>query len=362
MTTPWRTPSKKRDREASSSLSPEPFDDCSFYNEVKRQQAKIITTVKMLEDQIEKRFKAIEEELKSREEQTPKIDALRNAVVEIQEEDIPSLVKEVEEITAAIEAGEKKRKEELQAYLDAEIKKAVAKIVEKTPAAETTNADSAENGLYITGLKSLREKLQLEKNADSAETGLYISGLKKMREVLQEDVNADPCDIVHAALQQVGVSAYYTKIVPVFAAKSGRKDADRAFVYFTSVYHKRLATGELRKALARDGVIGVGIRDVYTKESVPEARELFGIGLQLKRENRINKFRVVNEKNVPKLMTAKGVERYAEIPGELLRTTRERLAGGSGAGAGAGARAGAGSGASAGVGDGDGAGAGAGAS
>jgi len=74
-------------------------------------------------------------------------------VVELQGEDIPGITHELEEVNTKIEAGEKKMKEELQAYLDEKIKKAVEKICEKTLEETTRNADSAETGIFHTGVR-----------------------------------------------------------------------------------------------------------------------------------------------------------------------------------------------------------------
>jgi len=148
-------------------------------------------------------------------------------------------------------------KEELQACLDEKNKTAVEKIYSKTLEEFTRNADSAETGVFITGLK--------------------------MPETLKADKNSDPCDLIHAALHKVGVSAYYMKIVPVFPMNLRRKDADGAFVYFSSAYHRRWAAGELRKALAMENVTGFSIRDVFEKTLLAEACQLVNVGFYQKK-------------------------------------------------------------------------------
>jgi len=317
MSSPWKLPFRntelytKRDRE--ESLSPEaqapakkiqedPLEKA--IRELRDQQAALFTKVAKIEEQINRRLKAIEEDFREKEDPTPKLEALRNAVVELRDEDIPGITREIEEVNAKIEAGEKKTKEDLQAYLEEKIKAAVEKICAKTLEESPKNAD------------------------DSAETGIFITGLKKMRETLKMEKNVDPCDIVHAVLEKVGVSAYYTKIAPVFPTNLRRKDADRAFIYFSSPYHRRFAAGELRKALATEKVIGVSIRDVFEKTSLAEARQLVNVGFYLKKGNVIDRFRVVNFRNTPKLLTAKGLSRYAEISSEALKNAVEELAGG----------------------------------
>jgi len=71
-------------------------------------------------------------------------------VVELQEEDIPGITQELEEFNTKIEAGEKKIKEELQAYLYEKIKTAVGKICAKKLEESDRNTDSAETGIFIT--------------------------------------------------------------------------------------------------------------------------------------------------------------------------------------------------------------------
>jgi len=111
--------------------------------------------------------------LRKNEDTTPKLEALRSAVVELQEEDIPGITRELEEVNMKIEAEEKRAKEELQVCLDEKIKIAVEKICSKT----------------------LEDSV---KNAYSEETGVFISGIKEIRETLEADKNSDPCDVIHA--------------------------------------------------------------------------------------------------------------------------------------------------------------------
>jgi len=106
------------------------------------------------------------------------------------------------------------KKSELQSYLDVQIKAAVEKIVKNTEAEDSW----AEWGLYLTGIRRLRE------------------GLVPPPE--------DPCDVDHPILHRVGSSAYYMKIVPTSKI---RKDTDQAIVYFSSRYHWKYAAAELRR-------------------------------------------------------------------------------------------------------------------
>jgi len=160
-------------------------------------------------------------------------------------------------------------KEELQAYLDEKIKTEVENICSKT----------------------LEESAL---NVDSAETGIFVTGVRKMRKVVKASSNSDPCDVLHAALEKVGVSAYYTKIVPASSANLRRSEADRVFIYFTSAYHRRYASGELRKAFAFENVRGVSIRDVFEKTALAEARQFVNGGFFLKKTEVIDRFHVIN--------------------------------------------------------------------
>jgi len=187
MSSPWKPPFHeyyKRAREASFSpeaRSPEKAKEdfvSTFTREVREQQAALFAKVAKIEDQINRRFEALEEDFRAREDPTPKLEALRNAVVELQREDILGLTHELEEVNKKIEAYEKKMKEELQTYLDEKIKEAVEKICKKTLEQST-------------------------RNADSAETGIFITGVRKMHEAFKTGNNSDPCDVLHAALEKV---------------------------------------------------------------------------------------------------------------------------------------------------------------
>jgi len=147
-----------------------------------------------------------------------------------------------------------------------------------------------------------------------------------MSEAFKTGNNSDPCDVLHAALEKVGVYAHYKEITPISSANSRREDADRAFIYFTSAYHRRLASGELRKALAVEKTTGVLIRDVFEKTSLAEAHHLANVGFYWKRTDAIEKFRVIIFCNKPKLLTAKGSKRYVEISFKLLKNDVKGLA------------------------------------
>jgi len=43
---------------------------------------------------------------------------------------------------------------------------------------------------------------------ESAETGLFITGLKTLRKMLKMREDEDPCDVVHLTLKNVGAASY----------------------------------------------------------------------------------------------------------------------------------------------------------
>jgi len=310
MASPWRPPFKdygKRNREeslspeAQSSASKRRNEELETYAAVQVFREKLAELLSKFE-RMDKRLKVIENEFRAKEDPTPKLEEIRNAIIEIREEDLPGITKELEETNTKIDTMEKKTKEELQAYLDEEIKKAVEEITTNTKTTESTSNDPAE-------------------------TGLFITGLKKLREIVKSGEEEDPCDVVHTVLQNVGASSYYTKIVAVFPANQRRREADKAIVYFTSVYHRRWTSGQLRLMLAKQGLKEISIRDVFPRSSLESSRLLTKVGFHLRRAQAIDRFRVVNDKNTPKLLVSKGRERYSEISGELLETSINALNG-----------------------------------
>jgi len=134
----------------------------------------------------------------------------------------------------------------------------------------------------------------------------------------------DPCDVIHLALKNVEAAPYYTKVVPILSSVSKRRcDAVSAIVYFTSAFHKRWASGELRRMLAKQNAKSIGIRDVFEKNLMEESRNLTRVGFHLKAAGATDRFRVVNKKNLPVLLVAKKGERYQEIAKELLETIKQ---------------------------------------
>jgi len=167
--------------------------------------------------------------------------------------------------------------------------------------------------------------------SESAETGLFITGLKTLRKMLKMKEDEDPCDVIHLTLKNVEAASYYTKIVPILSSASKRRcDADSAIVYFTSVFHRRWTSGQLRRMLAKQNAKLVGVRDVFEKSLMEESRSLTRIGFHLKAACAIDRFRVVNSRNIPVLMVAKGREQYKEIAKEILANAKRSFAGDAG--------------------------------
>jgi len=188
------------------------------------------------------------------------------------------------------------KKADLQAYLDDQIKEAVKKIVKTTPLRED---DRPEEGLYLTGIGKLREKL-----------------------VPPPD---DPCDVVHTILHRVGSSAYYKKIVPVLPASKLRKDTDQAIIYFTSVYHRKYAAAELRRFFAKERMTSVSVRDLFEKIDVELAKKMTRLGFQMRLERTICRFRVANMRGVPVLLTAGPDRKYSEMDKRSLQAKLDSM-------------------------------------
>jgi len=106
MSSPWKMPFHdsgyyKRGRE--ESLSPEaqtpakktqedPLEE--VIRELRDQQAALFMKVAKIEEQINRHLRAIKEEFCKKEDTTPKLEALRSAVIELREEDIPGITRE----------------------------------------------------------------------------------------------------------------------------------------------------------------------------------------------------------------------------------------------------------------------------
>ena len=58
---------------------------------------------------------------------------------------------------------------------------------------------------------------------------------------------------------------------------------------------------------------GIGVRDVFPRTALEASRTATEVGFYLKRSKAVSRFRVVNERNTPKLMVMKEGERYAEV-------------------------------------------------
>jgi len=117
-----QTPAKKKQKDSIEKAIR------SFCN----QQGALFSKVAKIEEQLSRRLRAMEEDFCRKEDPMPKLDALRHDVVERQEEDIPGITRELEEVNAKIKAEEERAKEELQVCLDEKIKIAVMKICSKS--------------------------------------------------------------------------------------------------------------------------------------------------------------------------------------------------------------------------------------
>jgi len=208
-----------------------------------------------------------------------------------------NIKKSVHETEACVEemGRDYVKKADLQAYLDEKIKEAVEKIVKNTDVEE-----------------------------DRPERGLYLTGVGRLREVLDSS-SEDPCDVVHTALHRVGSASFYTKIVPVFPSSKLRKDVDQVIVYFSSVYHRKYASAELRRFFAREKILRVSLRDLFEKSDIDLAKRMTKLGFQLKQEAKICRFRVSNFRGVPTLFLAGQDRKYSEMDKRTMQAKLDAM-------------------------------------
>jgi len=224
------------------------------------------------------------------------VDILWGAIKEIREE-----LSSVNDVLCQTEACFEEmgrdfvKKADLQSYLDDKIREAVEKIV--------TRNDEPE---------------------DRPERGLFLKGVGKLREKLDSSYD-DPCDVVHTVLHKVGSAAFYTKIVPILPPTKIRKDSDQAIIYFSSVYHRKYASAELRRFLAREKITSVGLRDLFEKKDVELAKKMTRIGFQMRQEGTICRFRVANIRGAPVLFTAGQDRKYSEIEKKMLQAKLDSM-------------------------------------
>jgi len=159
---------------------------------------------------------------------------------------------------------------------------------------------------------------------DRPERGLYLTGVGRLREILDSS-SEDPCDVVHTALHRVGSASFYTKIVPVFPSSKLRKDVDQVIVYFSSVYHRKYASAELRRFFAREKILRVSLRDLFEKSDVELAKKMTKLGFQLKQEAKICRFRVSNVRGVPILFCAGQDRKYSEMDKRTMQAKLDAM-------------------------------------
>jgi len=85
--------------------------------------------------------------------------------------------------------------------------------------------------------------------------------------------------------------------------------------------------GQLHVMLTKQRLIDFSVREVFPRPALERLRLLAKAGFHLRRDQTIDRFRVVNDKNIPKLLVLKGSERYGEISRGLLETTLNSLNG-----------------------------------
>jgi len=187
------------------------------------------------------------------------------------------------------------KKADLQSYLDDKIREAVEKIVMRNDEPE-----------------------------DRPERGLFLKGVGKLRERLDSSYD-DPCDVVHTVLHKVGSAAFYTKIVPILPHTKIRNDSDQAIIYFSSVYHRKYASAELRRFFAREKIASVGLRDLFEKKDVELAKKMTRLGFQMRQEGTICRFRVSNIRGAPVFFSAGQDRKYSEMEKRTLQAKLDSM-------------------------------------
>jgi len=164
------------------------------------------------------------------------------------------------------------------------VREASKQAIEK---AEMTSKKSAANGIFFTGLSNICKK---------------------------ENINGgDITSVVHNVLHKVGSSAYYTDIIAIHPKNSPRTSAENVIIYFQSTYHKNFAAAEIQRYLAKEGIKGTGVRDLFLPEFMVASRELTTKGFDLKKRGLINKFCIDNISESPTMFVAAKGGMYLKV-------------------------------------------------
>jgi len=155
--------------------------------------------------------------------------------------------------------------EKLQKVFKGKVRKASKQALEK---AKVTSKRSAANGIFFIGLTNIRKRENLS--------------------------GGDITSVVHNILHKVGSSDYYTDVIAIHPKNSPRNSAENVIVYFQSTYHKIFAVAEIRRSLAKEGIKGTGVRDLFLPQVMVMSRDLTAKGFELKKRGLVHKFRIDN--------------------------------------------------------------------
>jgi len=194
--------------------------------------------VNTIQDELREHTDNVDSEIEDIQAATLKILEMEAKVVKVEE----SSVKEDQKLKSDLEEVGKKTAasvDELKKTFDEHIRRRAQQAAERSERMSEPTKRTAENGIFFTGLDVIRKR---------------------------EAINGDVTSVVHNILHKVGSSAYYTDVIAIHPKLTPRNSANSAIVYFQSTYHKRYASDEIRKFLAKERYAGVGLRDLFLRE------------------------------------------------------------------------------------------------
>ena len=93
-------------------------------------------------------------------------------------------------------------------------------------------------------------------------------------------------------------------------------EATASIVHVQSIQHKKQVVISLKRYLAHCGVRSVGVCDLFPSECKEEVRALNVVGLEMKKNRALDRFRVINIADRLVLQGQKGQQPYYTIPKE----------------------------------------------
>jgi len=146
----------------------------------------------------------------------------------------------------------------------------------------------------------------------SAANGIFFTGLTNIRK--RENLSGgNITSVVHNNLHKVGSSAYYTDVIAIHPKNSPRNSAENVIVYLQSTYHKKFTAAEIRRYLAKEGIKGTKVRDLFLPEVMVTSRDLTAKGFKLKKKGLVHKFRIDNISELPTMFVAKKGGTYMKV-------------------------------------------------